>query len=226
MDHAGRAKAEAILRASPWITDRSADLVGPLLEHGRLLMLKPGQWAQGEGDDEAGVLVVVEGAVKMLCQAPGDRELLIGQSGPGVAIGQTLRFGGGRRLVTVICVEESLVLQASDRALARIAVQQPAIWEAVAALLYLQLRTLLTLLSQTALPPRQRIAARLDLMTAPGWAGSSAPVSQQALGEMLGLSRKTVNAHLGALERQGLIRRRYGAVDVVDPARLRRLAAS
>ena len=110
MDPTARAKAEAILRASPWLRDRGEVLIEAFLEHGRILSLSPGQWAHGEGDDEAGVLVVVEGAVQMLCQAPGDREILIGQSGPGVAIGQTLRFGGGPRLVTVICTRPALVL--------------------------------------------------------------------------------------------------------------------
>ena len=226
MDPTARAKAEAILRASPWLRDRGEVLIEAFLEHGRILSLSPGQWAHGEGDDEAGVLVVVEGAVQMLCQAPGGREILIGQSGPGVAIGQTLRFGGGPRLVTVICTRPALVLLASDRALARIAVQHPGIWEAVAALLYLQLRGLLTLLAQGALPPRQRLAARLLLLAAAGGTGDRVTVSQQALGEMTGLSRKTVNAFLGDFERRRLVRRGYGAIVVADTAGLGRIAAA
>lgn len=226
MDPTARAKAEAFLAGSPWIPGRDRSLVDAILEHGRILSLAPGQWAQGEGDDEAGVLLILQGTVQMLCQAPGDREILIGQAGPGVALGQTLRFGGGPRLVTVICVAPALVLQASDRALARIAVDHPAIWEAVAALLYLQLRGLLTLLAQAALPPRQRLAARLLLLAATGGSEARLAVSQQALGEMTGLTRKTVNAYLGDFERGGLIRRGYGAIALTDTAGLGRVAAS
>jgi DeoR/GlpR family transcriptional regulator of sugar metabolism len=37
---------------------------------------------------------------------------------------------------------------------------------------------------------------------------------------MVGLSRKTVNACLADLEHRGLVRRRYGAIEVPDAAAL------
>jgi CRP/FNR family cyclic AMP-dependent transcriptional regulator len=225
MDTADRARITDILAASSWL--RGNDLIDPILTHGRLVRLKAGQCAQAEGDDDTGLLVVVEGAIQMLCQAPGGREVMIGQGGPGVAIGQTLRFGGGPRLVTVICAADSLVLQVSDRALGRIAQEHPRIWEAVAALLYLQLRGMVMLAAEAiALPPRQRLAARLDLLSRTARDGEPLRMSQQTLGEMVGLTRKTVNGYLGAFERDGMIRRAYGQIEVLDVAKLRRVAAS
>jgi CRP-like cAMP-binding protein len=222
MDPQDRALAEATLKGSAWLAGPRAALIGPILAHGRIVRLSPGQWAQAEGDDEAGVLVVLAGAVEMLCQAPGDREVLIGGGGPGVAIGQTARFGGGPRLVTVVCRTDCVLLQVSDRALGRIAADAPLIWEAVAALLYLQLRSLLQLLAETtALPPRQRLAGRLEILAR---AAPDVRISQAALGEMVGLSRKTVNARLADFEREGLVRRTYGGVTVLDPKALRRIA--
>jgi len=220
-------RARTILEASPWLHGHGAELVEPMLAHGRLVRLKAGQWAQAEGDDDTGLLVVVEGAIQMLCQAPGGREVMIGQAGPGMAIGQTLRFGGGPRLVTVICPEDSLVLIVSDRALGQIGDTHPRIWEAVAALLYLQLRGLVMIAAEAiALPPRQRLAARLDLLARTAADGRTLNLSQQALAEMLGLTRKTVNGYLGGLERDGVIRRGYGTIAIADLPRLRRVAAS
>lgn len=224
MDADEHAEAAAILAKASWLGEGREGLIGLLLAHGRIVRLTAGQWAQAEGDDEAGVLVVLSGTVQMLSKVPGDREVLIGQAGPGVALGQTVRFGGGPRLVTVICHEDCRLLQVSDRALARIAVKAPQVWEAVAALLYLQLRGLVQLLAETtALPPRQRLASRIELLSR-----ASRPralrLSQQALGEMVGLTRKTVNAYLADFERQGLILRAYGEVTVIDPAGLRRIA--
>ncbi|MDR3508578.1 MAG: Crp/Fnr family transcriptional regulator [Caulobacteraceae bacterium] len=225
MDAALRHRATALLRQSPWLEGERASLIEPLIAHGRLIRLKAGQWAQSEGDDDTGLLVVVEGMVQLLCQAPGDREVLLGQAGPGVAIGQTIRFGGGPRLVTVVCAQDSLVLQVSDRALGRIAAEHPGIWEAVAALLYLQLRGLVQMVAvATALPPRQRLAARLEALARASPGGASLRLSQQALAEMIGLTRKTVNAYLGEFERAGLVRRAYGALTVLDAPGLRRIA--
>ncbi len=225
MDAREQAQITEILGGSSWL--RGDDLIAPILAHGRLARLKAGQWAQAEGDDDTGLLVVVEGAIQMLVQAPGGREVVIGQGGPGVAIGQTLRFGGGPRLVTVICATDSLVLQVSDRALGRIAAEHPRIWEAVAALLYLQLRGMVMVAAEAiALPPRQRLAARLDLLDRTSRDGAPLRMSQQVLAEMVGLTRKTVNGYLGEFEREGLIRRTYGEIEILDVVRLRRVAAS
>jgi CRP-like cAMP-binding protein len=223
MDPSDRAQAEAALRRSAWLDGRH-DLVEPILVHGRLVRLSPGQWAQAEGDDESGLVVVLSGSLELYCKAPGDREVRIGQVGPGVALGQTVRFGGGPRLLTAICREPAALLQVSDRALTRIAHEAPRIWEAVAALLYLQLRNLISMVAElAALPPRARLAARLGLLAAGAGEGPLS-VSQEALGEMVGLTRKTVNGHLAAFEHEGLIRRRYGGVEVLDPRGLRRVA--
>jgi biotin operon repressor len=51
-------------------------------------------------------------------------------------------------------------------------------------------------------------------------------VTQSQLAELTGLSRKTVNAHLRALEDEGILARDYRAIVVKDRARLRARAAA
>ena len=221
-DH--RALAAEVLARAEWLAQGGGDLAEAFLAHGRILALEPSQWVQAEGDDETGVLVVLKGGLQLFCKAPGDREVLIGQVGAGAALGQTTRFGGGPRLVTAIAAEDALVLQVGDRALSRIARDAPRLWEAVAALLYLQLRNLLELVGDlAALPPRERLARRLALM-ARASPHATLRITQEALGEMVGLTRKTANLHLAAFEREGLVRRAYGGVTVSDLAGLRRVA--
>jgi len=220
-----REEAARLLRQFAWPGESWADLIGPLTAHGRVVDLAAGQWVQAEGDDETGVVVVLAGSVQMLCKAPGDREVMISQAGQGAALGQTTRFGGGPRLMTVICQADSRLLLVSDRALARIGAQTPRVWEAVAALLYNQLRDLLQVVAEaTALPPRQRLASRLGLLARSLPDPPTLRLTQQALGEMVGLTRKTVNAYLAGFERQGLIRRAYGEIVIADAAGLRRVA--
>ena len=51
--------------------------------------------------------------------------------------------------------------------------------------------------------------------------GSSLPVSQEELGQLVGLSRQRVNQALKCLETERLLRVEYGSVTVLDLARLR-----
>ncbi len=52
--------------------------------------------------------------------------------------------------------------------------------------------------------------------------GPTLPISQQEIGQLVGLSRQRVNQALKRLERDGLLRVEYGAVTVTDLAGLRR----
>ena len=111
---------------------------------------------------------------------------------------------------------------------------QQARTRALADALHSQLDGILAALGQMLLlPPRPRIAARLLALArpapapAPATDSDGAPrvtVTQAALAEMCGLSRKVVNAHLAALDDAGWIERCYGAIHIRNAAVLRRLA--
>jgi CRP-like cAMP-binding protein len=229
MEKSDLARAHEILRQQKWLHKRGVDLVEPLLTHGRLVRFQSGVWTHAEGDQDTGLLIVIRGLVHILCKAPGKRQVLVSQIGAGGAIGQTSRFGGGPRLVTVQCQENSLILVASDRVLTQIAMTRPQIWEAVAALLYRGARDLIQIIAETiALPPRQRVAARVVRLAQKEEEGGKLVLclSQQALAEMVGLTRKTVNGYFAEFERKGLIRRTYASTILLDPNGLRRIAES
>lgn len=215
--------ALALLRQARWL--EGPGLAEALVIEGALVRLGTGQWSHGEGDEATGLLVVIEGAVDLYCQAPGDREVRMGHAGPGAALGQTMRFGGGPRLVTAICAEPSLLLKVSDAALERIAGRAPEIWRAVAALVDLQLRGALQAAAEAiALPPRQRLAARLVALARPRTGPADLRLSQQALAEMVGLTRKTVNGYLADFQREGLVTLDYSRIRLIDLGRLQRVA--
>lgn len=208
-----------ILRRAGWLAGADAGLPPALLEAGRLVRLPQGAWTHGEGDIETGIVVVIDGALQLFTEAPGDREVMVGHVEQGGTFGQTARFGGGPRIVTAIAVVPAQVLIVSDAALSRMAVARPEIWRVVASLAYAQLRIVVRTLAETvSLPPRQRLAARLVTLAA--IKGGSAPVTlaigQQALGELVGLTRKTVNGLLGDFAKEGLVRLRYAKLELVD----------
>lgn len=100
-----------------------------------------------------------------------------------------------------------------------IAATEPDVWRNFTELLYGQLAGALLLASLLQSPPAKRVAMRLLLLAAQST--KRLPVTQSQLGEMTGLSRKTVNAHLKALEKAGAISLSYGHIAVRNGARLR-----
>jgi CRP-like cAMP-binding protein len=219
-----------VLRKSGWLKDYPVELAESLASEGNLVRLNVGEWAQAEGDDRSGLFVVVEGVLHSYCASWGDREVMIGLAEAGSVLGHATRFSGGPRIVTAVCVESSLLLEISEAALDRVAERRPEIWRAIASFAYLNMRNAVRMAAEViSLRPRERIAARL-LAAGDGqrqMMGEITPtirLSQELLGEMTGLTRKTVNVHLSAFERDGLIEVGYGRIKLCDLARLRAVA--
>lgn len=206
-----------------WLAEQPEPMRQALLSAARLRWLAQGEWAHGEGDEVAGVLVVLEGRLRVFTQAPGDREALISVMGPGAAIGQSPLFGGGPRLVTPISAGRSLVLTLSDAALRRVATDWPEVWRMVAQLTYLQLRYLLLVAAdRAALSPRAQLASRLLILSVDQ---EEVAANQSDLAEMLGFSRKAVNGWLGELEAVGALRLGYGRIEIANRRALERAVA-
>lgn len=209
----------AVLKRTGWAGQAAPGLAEALVDAGRLARLPAGAWSHGEGDPETGIFVVIEGAVQLFTEAPGDRQVLVGHIERGGTIGQASRFGGGPRIVTAIAVVPSQLLIVSDAALTRLSAVWPDLWRVIAGLAYAQMRVTVQMLAQiVALPPRPRLAARLIALAA--ISGEPAPVTlsigQQALGELIGLTRKTVNGLLQDFAKEGLVRLRYAKLELVD----------
>ena len=208
---------------APWFARQPASLRDALLEAGRVVRLGAGEWAYGEGDAATGIIAVLDGIMRIEASANGDRTVLVGLAPPGTVLGQSARRGGGPRIVTARAGPPSRVMLVSDVALERIAEAQPALWRAVSELVYAQLDGAVHVAAMLlGLSPAARIAARLIDLASDGVLHAS----QSDLGELTGLSRKAVNAHLNAMARAGLIAVGYAEVRVSDPAGLARLRDS
>lgn len=183
------------------------------------MTLRRGQWVYSQGDEGTGLCAVLDGTLRLEVATGGERDVLIGLAQAGTMLGQARRYGGGPRIITVRASGAARVWLVSDEALAALAAEAPELWRAVGELVYAQLeaatRLSAHLLVQT---PRQRVVARLLQFADNG----VVTVSQADLAEMCGLSRKTANAHLAALEANGAITRGYRAIVVRDAGMLRR----
>ena len=227
MKHDERYLALGVLQKAVWLKDYPASLAESLAAEGRLVHLNAGEWAQAEGDNRNGLSVVIDGLLHTYCTAPGDKDVMVWFAEPGSVLGHATRHGGGPRLVTAVCAEPSILLEISEAALDRVAMHSSEIWRAIAAFTYEDLRNALRMVAEViALRPRERIAARLLAIAGDGEFADNPVlrVSQELLGEMMGVTRKTVNFHLSAFERNGLIRLGYRRIELCDLYALRAIA--
>lgn len=199
-----------------WFARQPPELQIALAGAGRAISLAPGQWVYGEGDDATGLVMVLDGLLRLEA-AVGERVVLVGVARAGGSFGQSHRRGGGPRIVTARAGPASRVVTVSDAALERIGADLPTVWQAVSELVYAQLDASVHGLAQMlALPPRARIAARLMLFADT----RIVPLAQSDIAELCGLSRKAANAHLAALEAAGAIVRGYGSIRIIDTTTL------
>lgn len=192
-----------------------------LIANGRVMRRDAGEWLYGEGDEDTGVIAVLSGGLNMHAAGPDDGEVLLGFLPAGAVIGQSIVFGGGPRLVTMICAAPSEVFVLSDRVLRDASAAHPSLWPALSALIYEQLRTSMRgVVEFISTTPRDRLISRLFGYSA---SGPRIPLGQSALAEMIGASRNAVNGWLGELEAQGIVARGYRYIEVVDRKRLQKL---
>lgn len=220
-------RTHALLRRLPWLKQNAPESAETLAAEGMLSRFDVGQWLQSEGDEETGVAIIVVGAIDLYSKAPGDRVVLIGQYGAGLAFGQSMLFGAGPRLLSAVCAEPSLVLRLSDAKLDSVARTRPELRRALTALHYQNMQMAIRVAVEViALPPRQRLASRLVALTRGRVVQSVLTLKQQDLAEMIGVTRKTVNRCLAEFQRNGLVTIEYGRIRLNDLKALERVANS
>jgi len=217
---------EPLLRPCGWYQRQPVPLRAAIVREGRVVSLDAGQTAYLEGDAHTGLWIVLEGSMRLSMSAGQDRSALFATAQPGALFGRSRVGGADARIVTAVAGEPSRALQLSDRAMERIAADQPLMWRALADALHNQLDGVIAALGQMLLlRAPARIAARLLALAQPDPEGGPplVPLSQTDLAEMCGLSRKTVNGHLDRLDRAGLIERCYATIFIHDVAGLRHI---
>jgi CRP/FNR family transcriptional regulator, cyclic AMP receptor protein len=189
------------------------------------LRLKKGELLYDVGDDATGLFGVAEGHVEVHVPRAGVEATLSFVGGPGFWLGDIAALTGHPRRVGIVARTDCRLLRVPRAQIVRLTETDPEVWRNFSLLLvrnYAKAMGIIHALKQS--DPARRVAAMLAVLAEDNPPGVTiAPATQWDIGELAHLGRSKVNTSLKALESRGLIRRRYGSIEVVDADGLRRL---
>jgi CRP-like cAMP-binding protein len=181
--------------------------------------------------DQAGseVLLIVEGAVRVVNVSPAGREVAYAIVEAGGHVGELAAIDGAPRSAGVVAVRGCLVASLSRPAFMALLTEEPA----VAILLLRHLARIIRLADEriaelSTMGAVERVYSELLRLARPDPEGAGVVVvaplpTQEDLAARVGTTRETVARALGRLARSGIARRRGRALSIRDPAILEAL---
>jgi len=157
-------------------------------------------------------------------RAPGGRQHLVHEEGPGATLGELPLFEGGPYPATAVAAEPALCLVLDRAAIEGGIAADPALAFALLGGLARRVRTLIARLDAVrGRSVRTRLAAHL--LARAGGGPFSLGATQAEVAEELGTVREVVVKELRALRAAGILRSAgRGRIEVTDAARLREIA--
>lgn len=213
----------AQLRQGRWFSRLAPERAQVLLDAAGVRQLPAGQTLFRRGDPNAGLYAVLSGAIQVAGPGVSGRHTLLGLIEPPQWFGEIACLDGGTRTHDATAVGATQLLHVPLARFEALAAADPFWWRALGQLVAEKMRAVFIGLEDLAEPAAAVRVARRLLAMAQGYGmrADHAPtlrltVSQEQLGAMLSLTRQTVSEVLRGFEAEGLVRRRYGAVELLD----------
>ncbi|HEX4521050.1 MAG TPA: Crp/Fnr family transcriptional regulator [Gaiellaceae bacterium] len=170
--------------------------------------------------------LISKGRFAIRVMSPLGDTVTIGVRGPGDSFGEmAVIVEGADRAATVAALEEAETFSVFHADFERLRAQYPAINQALIAFLAGEVRTMNERLLEAFYVPAERRVLRRLLELATLYAGPAAeveiPLTQEAIAELAGTARATVNRVLRDEEQKGTVELRRGRVIVPDLEALR-----
>lgn len=195
-----------------------------LLREGVTCHFDAGALIQQKGDEGDGFWLVKLGTVS-LCRFTADGDVTVfGVLGSGDLFGELAYFAGVRRQVDVVADEAATLVRINAVLIERLLASEPEFARWLLKSISNQLRAAIDQIDgERQLSAQQRLIRLLVDMTRRE--GAELEISQQKLGELIGVSRITSGQILRRLRQQGLISLKYGRISIRDQSRLAAAAA-
>lgn len=220
--HSGafRARMQRTYQLSDIVPTRAEGALADLLfREGVLCRFPAGSLIQQKGDKGDGFWLVRSGTVS-LCRFAADGDVTIfGVLGSGDLFGELAYFAGVKRQVDVVAADDATLVRINGALIERLLASEPEFARWLLKSLSNQLRAVIDQIDgERQLSAEQRLIRLLVDMARRE--GPELAISQQRLGELIGVSRITSGQVLRRLARERLIGLHYGRITICDPVRL------
>ena len=191
-----------------------------LLGAGRRLKILNGAAAYRVGDPPDGLYQVLDGHIRLVSYPSAGRQLVNLIVPPSGWFGELSTLDEAPRPHDAVAVGATHLFHIPQRRINHLGETDPGLYRDIALLACRHQRMALDYIGASLRRTVSgRLAQTLLAMADPNPAGPTPPtlkISQDDLAGPAGLSRQTLNRRLRALESQGLIRRHYGRIELID----------
>jgi len=221
---------QSVLASHPLFGQLAAEERDRLVTYMRLARFVPRTVLFRKGDPGSNMMVVLRGRVKICTHSEEGKELVFNIINPGEVFGEIALLDGADRTADAVSLDETELLVLERRDFVPFLSKHPEACLRLLSVLCQRLRQTSELLEEALfLEGPSRLARRLVHLaltfgkpTAHG-TRIDMRLSQQQLGNMVGMSRESMNKQLGQWRREGLIRLDDGYITIPDLDALRAL---
>ena len=178
-----------------------------------------------KGDTGSSLYAVCTGSVRISVPSEYGRDAIFNVIPSGEFFGEIALLDGGSRTANAVAIEDSILMIIARRDFIPLVRENPDMAKSVIELICARLRRTSEQVEDIVfLGLASRVAkALLQLRSQSGSdPGSAIRVTQRELGQMIGVSRESVNKLLRNWQRRGWIKLKHGAVVVLSPEAIRR----
>jgi CRP-like cAMP-binding protein len=226
-----RAQYRSLFERHPLFHSLTAVELDDLLSHAKVTKYPARVALFGRGDPGGQMIAVVSGRVRISLTGPDGHELILNVIEAGQLFGEIAMLDGRDRTADATILEPTELLTIDRRDFLPFLARHSELAVRLLLTLCERMRTTTDQIEDIfLLPVTVRLAKKVLQMAAahgqPATGGLriGARLSQRELGGMLGLSRESINKHLAAWQKAGLVRIANGAITVIDQAGVARLA--
>ncbi len=178
------------------------------------------------GDQASGLFAVIDGDVSCYTAAGASGAPLLHIAGPGSWTGEATIITGEPKRISLVARGPLQAAVVSRTEAMRILAAQPEWWREIGRLA-IELQQVITAAAADLLLPSSPVRCAAVLLRVCGrryndaFGRNEIHLSHDELGQMAGIGRQTTARSLAMLEERGLIRSRYGTIELLDTERLR-----